>query len=217
GVAIVDDDDATDMVPSFDASDMVPSFDATDDVHTSDLLPSDGVVFDGQAPFAPFPRSADPGLAGATAPAGAEADPSTDVATQRMVLEGPIDGADAAETTTRSRPAPPPFVPGTYVSAAPLPPVEPAAMNGPESTTPGGLKRRVRGQHLPDVERNPTPAPASPLSSRSPDEIRRALSSFQSGVARGREGRSGSEDEHDTQTEDAGIWSRRSNREGNGR
>jgi hypothetical protein len=124
----------------------------------------------------------------------------------------PVQAADEQPSLSRAERArlrgdtPPPYRPAPQAPAeepqtpyrpAPVPetPPAPAATGAPpdpaERLTQAGLPRRVPRTNLApgmvtSQQAGPEPAPANPAAGRSPDEVRSMLSSYRSGIERGR-------------------------------
>jgi hypothetical protein len=84
----------------------------------------------------------------------------------------------------------PPYRPAPVAEAPPAPAARPAPEQG-ERLTQAGLPRRVpRTNMSPEMvasqQAGPEPAPPDPAPGRSPDEVRSMLSSYRSGIERGR-------------------------------
>jgi Nitrate and nitrite sensing len=128
--------------------------------------------------------------------------PSRPEPAQAVDEQTPLYRAERArlrdDTPPPYRPAPqaapqeprPPYRPAPVAEAPPSPPAGPAPEQG-ERLTQAGLPRRVpRANMAPgmvaDQPASPDPAPTGPPPGRSPEEVRSMLSSYRTGIQRGR-------------------------------
>jgi Nitrate and nitrite sensing/HAMP domain len=97
-----------------------------------------------------------------------------------------------APPVEEARPVPPEEPPGRPAPAAPVAEAPPAPAAGPgERMTQAGLPRRVPRTNMApemvaDQQAGPDPAPTGPPPGRSPEEVRSMLSSYRTGIERGR-------------------------------
>jgi signal transduction histidine kinase len=148
------------------------------------------------APAAPAPPPIEPTTPGglpSRVPARAEGSPSTNPGVALPSRNGghvpsPANGSGSNPVVTRSSPASVEPVDAPAVTAAPPAPAAPAV-------TAAGLTRRVpKQQAATHTTAETTATPARPVgrSARSPEEVRRMLSRYRSGLDRGRQNEGGS-------------------------
>jgi hypothetical protein len=135
-------------------------------------------------------------------PAAPEPPPSRPEPARAADEDAPLYRAERArlrdDTPPPHRPAPqasaeepqPPYRPAPVAEAPPAPAAGPAPEPG-ERMTQSGLPRRVpRANMAPgmvaDQQAGPDPAPTGPPPGRSPEEVRSMLSSYRTGIERGR-------------------------------
>jgi len=137
-------------------------------------------------------------------PTPAEPEPDRPEPVQAADEQPPLYPAERArlrdDTPPPYRPAPqapaeeprPPYRPAPVAEAPPAPAATGAAPDPAERLTQAGLPRRVPrtnmapGMAASQQQADPDPAPAGPAPGRSPDEVRSMLSSYRTGIERGR-------------------------------